>query len=150
MINEFFEEWKDVPTWNGVFRISNYGRVYNTITKHYIIGSKTDRDHISVCLCYKNRQKSYRLHRLVATVFQRPLLQTEDAHHKNGFKFCNCNFNIQIIDHKEHIEKYHNTKSDVIRKKMSQKKIKYYNEHPEAKRKHDPVTGRFIKQERGG
>lgn len=108
------EKWKDVPTWEGIYQCSNYGNVKRIfkykdgrIVERILKPLKRSCDgYYQVLLCYKERQESWRLHRLIATVWQRPLLKTEDAHHKNRFKWCNCNNNIQIKDEKKHKEEH--------------------------------------------
>lgn len=88
------EIWKDIPAWEGIYQCSNYGRVYNLITKHYLKGNKYKSGYYQIVLSYKGKEERWLLHRLVATVWKRPMLTNEDAHHKNHFRFCNCCWNI--------------------------------------------------------
>lgn len=112
------EEWKDANWTQGVFQVSNYGRVYNTKTKRFLKGSKYPKTgYIQIDLCYNGTRQKWELHRLVATVWQRPLLETEDAHHKNKFKWCNCCWNIQIKDSKKHAQEH--AKERAVTLKMS-------------------------------
>ena len=96
---EYKEEWKDIPTWEGIYQCSNYGRVkrlkgikvrYDRLLNPY----RHKNGYYTIQLTYNKRSERWFVHRLVATVFQRPLLKTEDAHHKNHLPCCNCNFNI--------------------------------------------------------
>lgn len=103
----FQEEWKDIPTWEGIYQISNYGRIrrlFKTSGFHYRIPQKINSGYHLIILYNKGRKQQWLVHRLVATVFQRPLLETEAAHHKNEFKFCNCKWNIEIKDEGKHMQ----------------------------------------------
>ena len=102
----FNQIWKDIPTWQGIYKCSNYGRVYSYLKKKFIGYRKPD-GYYQVNLSYNGRKQSWRIHRLVATVFQRPLLQTEDAHHKiKQLKCCNCIWNIEIKNKLLHIKEH--------------------------------------------
>ena len=118
------QEWKDIPTWEGVFQVSNYGRVYNTITKNYLKGKKTKDGYCLVVLQYKRRRKQYYIHRLVTSVWNRPLARGEECHHKNQIKSCNCIFNLQIKNKSEHLREHKigHPVSQQLRKKMSEGK----------------------------
>lgn len=106
---EFVEEFKEIEWTKGIFQVSNYGRVYNTITKRILKGFKDKKKgYWTVSLrCKKfGIKETWSLHKLVATVWQRPVLSTENCHHKNKFLWCNCCYNIQIIDEKTHKDKH--------------------------------------------
>lgn len=92
---EYKEDWKDVPTWEGIFEMSNFGVLRNKITNKIYFGNfdRTTK-HYKVTLCYRGREETWLIHRLVATVWQRPLLENEIAHHKNEMPCCNCVWNI--------------------------------------------------------
>ena len=94
--------FKNVGWTQGVFQVSNYGRIYNTKTKHFLKGTTKQNGYVEVVLSYNGTREKWRLNRLVATVWQRQMLKTEQAHHKNHFKWCNCNQNLQIKDGSEH------------------------------------------------
>lgn len=100
------EEFRDIPNWEGIFQVSNYGRVRNVLTENILKGSISKLGYYSVTLTYKGRYQTWRLNRLVATVWNRPLLNTEDVHHKNRFRFCNCIYNLDIIDGSQHQSKH--------------------------------------------
>ena len=156
----YVEEWKDVPSWNGIFQVSNYGRVYNTITRNILKCSKKKSGYYQVVLCHKERRENWQLHVLVATVWQRELVEgKEDAQHINQMKCCNCTFNIQIKDKSQHIREHKIGKKGTPhtqqwKRKMSESGKKYYLQHPQkkkeiserAKRHKDPLTGRFMKR----
>lgn len=113
-MNIYVEEWKDVPTWEGIYQCSNYGRIKRflklkngTIKQQIHLGTKTEDGYLFFTLKYYKRKERWFVHRLVATVFQRPLKFKEVAHHKNNFPWCNCNFNIQIKSNFKHLSDHH-------------------------------------------
>ena len=116
------EQWKDIWWTQGVFQVSNYGRVYNTKTKRYLKGIKEKRGYISVELHYNGTKEVWRLNRLVCTVWQRPMLENEDAHHKNHLKCCNCIWNLQIKDGSQHIREHNQSRvySQQTKRKISE------------------------------
>lgn len=78
------EEWKDIPRYEGFYKISNHGRVKSSdrrvnarggrtalrkgqILKHNLSGPK--RDYPCICLCVNKQKKTIKIHRLVALVF---------------------------------------------------------------------------------
>lgn len=77
------EEWKDIKGYEGLYQISNYGRVkslnYDHTGKEQILKlPKSQKGHLYVCL-YKNEKRNvFEVHRLVALSFL----------DKNNFKYC--------------------------------------------------------------
>lgn len=134
------EHWKDAWWTRGIYKVSDYGRVYNTKTKNYVQGSLDINGYRIITFSYCGKTQTWRLNRLVATVWERPLLKTEDAHHKNGFKQCNCRWNIQIKDNsKHHVEHRLGKKWD----QQTKRKIGATNSW-----RKDPVSGKFRKIEK--
>ena len=143
------EIWKWIPTWEGIFQCSNYGRV-KRFYKHGEAIMEMSRDkqgYYRVKLEHNGRVKSWRIQRLVATVFHRPLLQTEDVHHKNHFKWCNCINNIQIVDHGKHQEEYHGCKSQETRRKISLSRVGFTHSQQAKKKISQSLKGRPCSQQ---
>lgn len=66
------EIWKDVKGYEGLYRVSNLGRLKRTFKngREHFLSGKTDKDgYISVILSRNCRKKHCRLHRLVAEAF---------------------------------------------------------------------------------
>lgn len=121
------QEWKDIPTWEGIYQLSNYARVkrfYKNGKVKIFNGTRTPHGYYMFQLCYKGRIEEWRLNRLVATVFQRPLVEGEDAHHKNKLRCCNCIFNIQIKNSSQHSAEHasENWKNQQFRENQIQKR----------------------------
>lgn len=64
------ENWKSVPGFEGIYEISDLGRVQNLITGKIVKSvPNPPRDYLRVCLHNKGKKKNYYIHVLVATVF---------------------------------------------------------------------------------
>lgn len=102
------EEWKDVPNYEGVYLHSNFGRTKRLYKngKQRILKPFVENGYYHVKLSYKGIENTWKVHRLTATVWMRPLKESDDVHHKNGLVWCNAVFNLQIIPHPIHV-KYH-------------------------------------------
>ncbi len=94
------EIWKDIPNYEGIYKISNLGRLksfraYNSFTKSYyykekIVKGKIDSSgYVMVCLSKNGKYKYCRIHRLVAEVFidnpnNYPIINHKDENKKNN------------------------------------------------------------------
>jgi len=65
------EIWKDVPGYEGSYQVSNYGRVKSIkFAKERILKPAFEGNgYLMVCLSQDNKQKTYKVHQLVAIVF---------------------------------------------------------------------------------
>ena len=69
------EEWKDIKNYEGLYQVSNWGRVKSLGNgKNYKYGrilkqSKNGRGYLFVSLCKSGKKKNYTIHRLVAETF---------------------------------------------------------------------------------
>lgn len=118
------EQWKDVPNWNGRYQVSNYGRLLNTQSSKIIVGSKDQQGYLHVSLCGEGRREDWLLHRLIASVWFRPLCENENVHHKNEFICCNCINNLQIKNEGEHISSHKIGKQFSLQHRMNISKSK--------------------------
>ena len=68
---EIIEEWKDIIGYEGIYKISNLGRVkrihggYRKVLKKSLFKS----GYVRVCLTVNAKEKTFRVHRLVAQTF---------------------------------------------------------------------------------
>lgn len=100
------EIWKDIAGYEGLYQVSNFGRVkslnYNRTGQARILKAKTSSPYDQVSLWNKGKMKYATIHRLVAVAF----LSQEDGknyvNHKNGDKrdnragnleWCTCSEN---------------------------------------------------------
>ena len=63
------EEWKDIKGYEGLYKISNKGRVYNIKLKRFM-GHESNK-YMCVELGKYGKYKNYKVHRLVAQAFGR-------------------------------------------------------------------------------
>lgn len=103
------EIWKDVTNFEGLYKISNLGRVKSLITYNhsYEIILKPKESHNGyweVCLWKNHIPHFLRVHRLVAFAF---IPNPEDKpyiNHKNFDKKCNKIDNLEWVTHRENID----------------------------------------------
>lgn len=106
------EIWKDIPEYEGLYQVSNYGRVkslnYNRMGEERILKPfKNKFGYLLITLSKKNRQKHFRVHKLVALAFipnDNPIEKIEVNHldenkennHVDNLCWCshieNCNY----------------------------------------------------------
>ena len=109
------EEWKDIQGYEGLYQISNLGRVKSLkrfvnikvfnkaqikrVRKEYILNPVQDKDGYLLVHLYKSsKAKTFKVHRLVATNFL-PLV----INHKNGIKSDNKVSNLEWCTPKENM-----------------------------------------------
>jgi len=102
------EEWRVVVGWEGLYQVSNLGRVKSLprprnakhpyITKERILRPRKvgkDREYLSVALCYEGRYKQEKVHRLVARAFIPNPHGYKEINHKDENKGNNISSNLE-------------------------------------------------------
>ena len=84
-MNDENEIWKDVKGYEGLYKVSNKGRVYSISTNRYMIPQLTNSDYYYINLTKDKETKKITIHRLVAFMF---------VHNPNPEKF-------KIVNHKD-------------------------------------------------
>ena len=130
------EIWKDVKGFEGLYQVSNLGRVKSLYRKEHILKGLKYNGYVSVQLCKNHKIVSQpKIHDLVVETFVRPFnRQTEECHHKNHIRDDNRLQNLQILSIKDH------HCDPVTRQKISTSKLGHKLDCEK-----DPFTGRFIK-----
>lgn len=105
------EIWKDIPDYEGIYQISNIGRVKSLkFNKEKILKNSVCRGYYHVILHKNKQKKTYRNHKLVAMVFlgHVPNGLNIVVDHINNIKNDNRVENLQLITQRENVSK--NTK----------------------------------------
>lgn len=63
------EVWKDIKGYEGIYQISNYGRVYSLVSNRILKPSLSPKGYVRVRLCVDNIKTNHSIHRLVAEAF---------------------------------------------------------------------------------
>lgn len=114
------EVWKDIPEYNGLFKISNKGRVLskqrkvryvhavskdvfyrlkNSTIRKLTINKKNGYSYVSIN--NNGKTKTHSIHRLVAKAFIKNNNNNLVVNHKNGIKTDNCSSNLEWVTLKE-------------------------------------------------
>ena len=64
------EVWKDIPGYEGIYSISNMGKVRNDKTNRILKQGQSGKGYLMVQLCKDGKAKSIRIHKLVMNAFQ--------------------------------------------------------------------------------
>ena len=102
------EEWKDIKGYEGLYQISNLGRIksFHWNKEHIVSGKKND-GYIQVVLAKKGEKTIYPfVHDLVFEAFYRKLLPNEQVHHLNQMRDCNVCTNLVAIDKSLHVQNH--------------------------------------------
>lgn len=111
------EVWKDIENYETLYQVSNFGnikskqKITNGKYGFHIQREKIIKTHIHksgyviVLLCKKGKQKSYRVHRLVANAFLEKNKDKQYVNHINGIKNDNRVENLEWCSQKENIRK---------------------------------------------
>ena len=110
MLNK--EEWKDIPNYEGLYQISNYGIVKslskhkrnNSISQEMLLKNHINDSGYCVVELHKNKsRKVFRVHRLVAELFITNEQQKPCVNHIDGNKLNNCVDNLEWVTYKENM-----------------------------------------------
>ena len=103
------EIWRDINDYEGLYMVSNFGRVKSlprTTTKGQIIRPSDLRRYESICLTKGGIQRKFLTHRLVAKAFPEICGEWFDGcevHHKDGNTFNNNAENLKTCTPKENM-----------------------------------------------
>ena len=103
------EVWKDIEGYEGLYQVSNLGRV-KSLPRHgtrsdqptVLSQSKSDKGYLRVCLTKNCKQRTIQVHRLVAEAFipneaNLPQVNHKDENKQNNradnLEWCDCRYN---------------------------------------------------------
>lgn len=147
------EEWRVIPGYDGLYMVSNFGRVksmnYKCTGKERILNPLPNRGYLSVVLYKNGKGKQYKVHRLVAMAFipnpdNLPCVNHKDEDKTNNrvenLEWCNHSYNNNYGNHGQRIaEKNKNGKRSIPIEQYSLDwvKIAEYPSAREAARQND-------------
>ena len=137
------EEWKWIKGFEGVYQISNHGRLksFKKINSGYILSNQNKKGwYLTVNLFDSNGfRHTKRIHRLVAEAFIGNIPQGYHVHHKDDNKQNNCVENLEIIHPVAHRKKTEVEHQEIITGMVNYNKF----ERPKRVRQYDE-EGHFI------
>lgn len=101
----YTEIWKDVVGYEGLYQVSNMGRVkslnYKRTGKEKILKPHKDKGYLRVILFKDGQQKLFRVHRLVALHFVEGYFEGAEVDHINCVRDDNRANNLRFVTSKE-------------------------------------------------
>lgn len=91
------EIWKDIPGYNGLYQVSNLGRVYSNYYNR-LLTPELNKGYLRVSLSKDKKAKHYLIHRLVALAFIDNPMNLPYVNHKNEIATDNRADNLEWCD----------------------------------------------------
>lgn len=122
------EIWKDIEGYEGLYRISNLGRVYSYPRYHtkggYTFGKKCN-GYLEFFLCRSKDDHIRRyMHILVWEVFNGPIPKGYVVHHKDHNRHNNCIDNLELLTDSEHKKRHSTEDYESKKEKMLRHSVK--------------------------
>lgn len=92
------EVFKDIENYQGLYQISNQGRVYSVKRNKFRIPQKMNNGYLLVVLYKDGKGKNYLVHRLVAQTFIKNPQNLQEVNHINEDKTDNRVENLEFCD----------------------------------------------------
>jgi len=105
------EIWKDIPNYDGIYQVSNFGNVvcFRKTKKRFLSLRLSNAGYLRTTLHYKGTRKTVQVHQLVAIVFlnHKPNGNTFVVNHKDFNKQNNNLENLEIVTNRENSNRLH-------------------------------------------
>lgn len=95
--------WKDVKGYEGIYKVSNEGKVFSIVSNRNLKQSRGSKrsPYLRVMLCKQGSKKTVMVHRLVAEAFIPNPSTKEQVNHIDGDKLNNCETNLEWVTRAE-------------------------------------------------
>lgn len=117
------EIWKDIPGYEGLYLVSNYGQIKSLISGKFIKHNIIPNGYHVVHLYRNGRRKALYVHRIVAGVFIDNPNNLSDVDHINEDKNNNSVDNLQWLSNRDNTRK--SQKKEIIRIDAQGNEIRY-------------------------
>lgn len=104
------EIWKDIGGYEGLYQVSNLGRVNRVATGRVLKGGKDGGGYLNVDLCKNGKRKTHTIHRLLAQAFIPNPENKSDVNHIDEDKTNNNVNNLEWSTRKENLN--HGTRNE--------------------------------------
>lgn len=91
------EQWRDVPNYEGLYQVSNLGRIRRMPKGKIRVQKATKNGYLQINLCKENKIRWVGVHRLVATAFVPNPDNLPIVNHKDEDKHNNCVDNLEWV-----------------------------------------------------
>lgn len=99
------EAWRNVEGYEGLYQVSNFGKVRSLITNRILKPFQTKDGYLRIKLSKDGNKKMFYIHRLVATAFLSNEEELPEIDHINNDRSDNRVANLQWISHVENLRK---------------------------------------------
>lgn len=111
------EVWKDIEGYEGLYQVSNLGRVKRVTTGRILKSGKDKKGYLKVVLCKNNIKSAKTIHRLVAQAFIPNNENKPEVNHIDENKTNNMVSNLEWMTAKENSN--HGTRNERVAKAVS-------------------------------
>ena len=138
------EIWKDIEGFEGLYQVSNMGRVkslnYKMTGEERILKPvKIKNDYLQVTLSKEGKTKTYLLHRIVAKAFCENHMGYKEVNHKDQNKENNCANNLEFCSRKYNVN--YGTRTERQAEKIRGKKQSEEHVRKRIEKHYKPVFG---------
>ena len=130
------EEWRDIEDYEGLYQVSNFGRIKSFQKGERILKPACDKDgYLYLGLKLNGVNKNFKIHRLVAVAFIPNPEKKHQINHRDGNKLNNHTSNLEWVTHIENIQ--HATQTGLMPlgeerfgAKLTNEQVIYIRENP--------------------
>ena len=135
------EVWKDIQGYEGLYQVSNCGRIKSLIKNEKILKPGKVGKYYHVTLRKNNASKNFYVHRLVGSAFINNFKNFSDINHKDGNTANNNVDNLEWCTRSENIKHAYR----ILKRKISIEGLEEYREKNKKKINQYDLQGNYIK-----